>query len=444
MKIKIIYFFLVSLLSVSTLSFAQKMDFKDIVEITLSQNAEIHVSSFRLQQAEAALKEAKAARLPQITASITSSLSDNALNVFGMKLQQAKVVQSDFIPRDLNNPGAYTDFNPRIEMLVPVWNGGKVVAYQNQAKAMIKASQYGDEAVRQFLIFNVYHAYEGVHTARRYIEVAEKGVKAAESYVKTTENLMRQGLVVRSELLTAQVSLSKAKIMLDQAVNKEMTALDGLRSLMNMSPDEAFEIGQAHVIDLPANSVEKLISLAMSQNPRLDAKRHEATSLARSVDAIRADTSPSFNIMARNDWHDESLGLNSSSYTVAAVASWKFADFGVNDSAVDRANAAVNEKKSKLRSEENKIQLEILTAWRNLQLNKKQAINQKATIEQAIEAQRLVKMRYKNGVATMTELLNSQVMLDKTRADLVRTEFTANMYKAKLRLTTGSMSLADL
>ncbi len=442
MKLKILS--LAIIFAIPSLSFAQVKDFKASVATTLAQNPEMQVSAFRMQQAKSALKESQVARLPQVTASITASNSDNALNVFGMKLQQRQVVQNDFIPRDLNNPNSHRDFNTRVEILLPVWNGGKITAYQNQARAMIQASQYGDEAVQQFLTFSVYQAYEGVHTARSYIAVAKKAVTASESYVRTTKHLVAQGVVVRSELLTAEVSLSKAKISLEQAMNKEMIALDGLRMLMNMDANAPLEIGPKHIIELPVKTLEGLTALAISQNPKLDAKRHEAQSATNSIAVVRADKYPSFNLMARNDWHDDSLGLNSSSYTIAAVASWKITDFGATDSAVDRANAAANAKKSALRSKENKIKLDVLTAWRNLQLNKKLAKSQKATIEQASEAQRLVARRYESGVATMTEVLNSQVMLDKVRADLVNTEFQANMYKAKLRLATGTMSLAKL
>ncbi len=442
MKLKILS--LAILFSVPSFSYAQVMDFKASVEMALAQNPEMQVSDFRMQQAESALKASKAARLPQITASMTASSSDNALNVFGMKLQQREVVQADFIPRDLNNPASHNDFNTRIEMLLPIWNGGKITASQNQARAMLQATRYGDEAVQQFLTFHVYQAYEGVHTARRYIEVAKKGVEASESYVKTTQDLMDQGLVVRSELLTAQVSLSKAKISLEQAKNEEQLALDGLRVLLNMDAGEPLEIGPKHVIKLPQGSLEELSQLAITQNPELDAKRHQAQSALNSVDVVRAEIYPSFNVMARNDWHDDGFGIDSSSYTVAAVMSWKLTDFGVTDSKIARANAAASEKRAALRAKENQVRLDILTSWRNLQLNKQQAKVQKATIEQASEAQRLVMRRYENGLATMTEVLNSHVMLDKVRADLVKTEFKANMYKAKLRLATGTMSIAEL
>jgi len=432
-------------------------DFNSCVETTLSQNPEMSVSAARIQQAESALSEASNSRLPQITASLTASNSNNALNVFGMKLQQRQATFNDFgfgefaetgdpsvAPDDLNNPDSHSDFNTRIEMLIPVYNGGKITSYQNQAKAMIKAAQHGDVAVKQFLTFNVYQAYEAVHTARAFIDVSEKAVLAADSYVKTTTNLVREGILVRSELLNAKVNQSNARMTLEKAKNQESIALESLRMLMALDQDAKFDIGSRTDVKLPAEDLDELMAMAFANNPQLEAKRNEVNSSFAAVDASKAALYPSFNVMARQDWNDESLGFESSSYTVAGVLSWKITDFGVTTSAVDKANAAAKVKEAELRSKENKLRLDVMTAWNKLDIANKQVSVNKLAEEQAEEAQRLVLKRYKNGVATITEVLAGQALLDKARAEVVSATFDRNVQAAKLRLNTGTMTLAQL
>lgn len=444
-------------LAMPALVSAQTLDFKACVEATLSQNPEIAVSQYRKQQAQFALKQADAGRLPQITASMTASRSDNALNVFGMKLQQRQASFNDFgfgqfandpdpsvIPNDLNKPNAHNDFNTRLEVMIPVWNGGKVTSYQDQAKAMVKSADHADTATQQFLTFTVYQAYQGVHTARAYIEVANQAVKASEAYVHTTQNLVEQGIVVMSELLTAKVHLAEAQTALMQAQKQEEVALEGLKILMGIPASEQFDVGPDVSVTMAADSLEDVLAMSMTANPQLDAHREQAQSAVAAVDAVRADNYPSFNLMARNDWNDDSLGFNSSAYTVAGVVSWKLTDFGATSSAVDRAAAAANEQKASVRSQENRLKLEVLTAWKSLQVSIKQGDSQRGAVGQAEEAQRLVMKRYEGGIATMTEVLVSQAQLDKVRADLVKTEYEINIYKAQLRLASGTMSLAQL
>lgn len=429
---------------------AQQLDFKACVNSAL--NPEMAVSSARIDEAQAALAKAESSRLPQINLSVTGSNSDNALNVFGMKLQQRQATFNDFglgdytgdgsvQPNSLNNPKAHTDFNTRIEMLVPVWNGGKIGSYEDQAKAMIEAAKKGDVAVQQFLTFNVYQAYEAVHAARSFIKVANQAKETAQSYVKTTSNLVEQGVVVRSELLSAMVNESAADVALLKAKGQEQVALDTLKMLMGYDSVSELDVGSRVDLELPVNNVEQLLNMALNGNHELDAKRKEAASSTFSVEAAKSDYYPSFNLMLRQDWNDESLALSNGSYTVAGVVSWKITDFGVTSSTVDMASASAAQKKASVKSQENKLRLEVLSTWRKLEIAQEQVGSNVLAVQQADEAQNLITKRYKNGVATITEVLAGETQLVRARADLVSARYEVNVLKAKLLLLTGRMDI---
>lgn len=431
---------------------AETLDFKSCVEATLADNPNMAVSQARIAQAKHALEAAKSSRMPQVIASVTAARSDNALNVFGMKLQQRQAGLSDFgfdnnfvfQSRDLNYPGAHTDVNTRIEVRLPVWNGGKIGAFQDQAKAMVLAAQQGDAATQQYLIYNVYQAYEGVHTARAYIAVAKKALAAADAYVKTTHNLVEQGVVVRSELLNAKVHRAEAMAALEKAKSQEQIALDSLKMLMNKQELKDLNVGQRIAMSLPFETVEEILEMAFQNNLELAAMQKQVLSKQAAVRSEKAALYPSFNLMARNDWNSDSLSLGESSYTIAGVAQWKLTDFGVTSNTVDRVQAAANEEKAKLQSKQNEIRLKVLTAWRNLKVAQKQRNMNQVSVAQADEAQRLIMKRYRNGVSTMTEVLATQAQLDKARADLVKSNYDVNVQKAQLRLLTGTMSLSSL
>ncbi|WP_044410833.1 TolC family protein [Thiomicrospira microaerophila] len=438
---------------------SQTVDFKTSVETTLSQNPQRDVVASQIDQAQAAFDQAKLSRMPQFTLSVTGSHSNNALNVFGMKLQQRQATFGDFgfsqfddtnpsilntRPRDLNKPGTHNDINTRVEMLLPIYNGGKIAGYQQQASAMLLAAQQGDQAVQQMLTYFVYEAYEGVHAARSFIQVAEQALIAADAYVNTTRNLVRQGVVVRSELLSAQAHRAEVELMLEQAKNQELLALDGLRTLMGLSASADLDVAQRVSIDLPDDSLDSLIQMAIDNNPQLIAMRHQTQASQAAVQVAQAQKKPSFNLMARSDWNDDSIGLSAHSYTIAAVASWKITDFGMTDRAVDQASAASREQAAKVRAEEQKVRMGLLQAWRQYQNELKKVASSQAAVEYAAEAQALISRRYETGVATMTEVLAGQAQLDKARAELAGAQYTMNIQKAQLMLSTGRMSLEQI
>lgn len=442
-------------------AYAQQYDFKACVDTALSQNPEMEVSEARIQQAQAALNKAESSRMPQITLSLTGSRSDNPLNVFGMKLQQRQVALADFgvdnqmlqalntgdyayEPDSLNNPDSQTDFNTRIEVLLPVWNGGKISGYENQAEAMISAAKRGDVAVQQYLTFNIYQAYEAVHAARAYIDVAKQAKETADSYVNTTRNLVDQGVVVRSEFLTAKVNQSAANVAYEKAKAEEKIALQTLKMLMNVDAKAEVQVGERFDLQLPVNNEEELLNLALNSNPELDAKRKQVEASTYEIQTAKADYYPNFNMMLRKDWNSENLALDNTSYTVAGVLSWKITDFGVTKSSVDMAAAAAAQKKAEARSHQNKVRLQVLTAWNKLQAAEEQVLSNLLAVQQADEARRLVLKRYNNGIATITELLMANTQLDKARAELVSARYDVNVQKAKLLLATGRMDTARL
>lgn len=441
---------------------AETYTFKAAVDKALAQNPEMEVSAARIEQAQSALNKAESSRLPQITLSVTGSRSDNALNVFGMKLQQRQASIGDFgiaesgaftnlgapnatyEPDSLNNPGPHSDINTRVELLLPVWNGGKIGSFEDQAKTMIAAAKEGDTAVQQFLTFNIYQAYEAVHAARAFINVAKQAKETADSYVKTTQNLLEQGVVVRSEFLSAKVNQSAATVALTKAQAQEKIALSSLKMLMDVDEKQVIDVAERMDLQLPVNNEEELLTLALQDNPELDAKRKQAEASTYEVKAAQADYYPSFNMMVRKDWNSESLGLENSSYTVAGVASWKITDFGVTKSSVSMAKAAAAQKKAEAKSHENKVRIQVLTAWNRLKAAEQQVLSNLLAVQQADEARRLVLKRYNNGISTITELLAANTQLDKARAELVAAQYEVNLQKATLLLATGRMDTARL
>jgi len=436
---------------------SQTMTFKQVVERTLSQNPNMTVSQAQISRAQAALAKAENSRMPQVKLSVIGSLSNNPLNVFGMKLQQRQATFNDFgagsfmqnqnvheAPDNLNEPSSHTDLNTRLEVMVPVWNGGRIGLYQEQAKSMIRAAQGGEEATKQFLVFNNYQAYEAVHAARAYIAVAKQAKKTADEFVRMTSNLVEQGVIVRSELLSAQVNQANANVALMKAQEQEQMALDALKILMNMDLSEPLDVGESTDFDVTGMTIEQIVQKALSQNPELLAMREQIEAEKKSIKVAQSENLPSFNLMVRQDWNDENIGLGSSSYTVAGVAAWTLTDFGVTKSAVEMARAATDEKKAQLQAKENDIRMNIYKAWRSLNIAKTQVNSTQLAVEQATKAQELIKRRFEGGVATITEVLASQTQLDKANADLVQAQYDVKIQQAQLRMLAGMIDIQTI
>jgi len=398
---------------------AQTLDFKQCVAEALSNNPEMAISRAQIEQAESAIRGAEGGRMPRLNLSLTATRTDDPLNAFGLKLSQARVTQDDFLAANLNNPSSTNNFNTRIELQAPLYTGGQLTAQIDQAKALAEAARRGDEAARQRLIRLVAEAYQGVHTARAYRQVAEQGREAAKEYLRVSEQLQQQGMAVKSDLLSARVNLEDAQLRVSDAVRMEATALDRLKLLLGRPLADSLDVGLPLQTNPLSQSEAELIEQARRQHPGLTALRSQADANRAEVAAARAGKLPQLSAMARQDWNDDSLGFDATSYTLAGVLSWNAFDGGVTKAAMDRAEAGRTETLARLRQAEDGVAFEVREALRQGQEATHRLTVREAAVQDAEEAQRLTKKRYENGLTTLVDLLSVQTQLDKARADLV-------------------------
>lgn len=441
----------------SSAAWAEKLEYQQCVAKALAQNPDLAISQAQIEQAQAAVRQASGKRLPQLNLSLTATRSNDALNAFGMKLGQRDATFGDFGPPaggafgsypanldTLNHPNAVNNFNSRIELLVPVYNGGMVQSYVDTAKAYVRAAQAGDEVARQQIAKQVLMAYQGVHTARAYIKVAEEARAAAEEYVRISDSLHKQGMVVKSDVLSAKVNLQDIKVKIVEAGNAEASALNQLALLMGMSLDQPLDVGEPVMPAMLPGAPAELRARALEEHAGLRALRNQLDGASAQVGAARAGKKPQFNMMLRQDWNDRNLGLDASSYTVAGVLSWSAFDGGVNNAGIDRAAAQRSELVAKLRQAEQGIGYQVTDARRKALEAEEKIGAREAGLEQAREAQRLVKKRYENGMATLIELLGAQAQFDKSNADLIAARYELAVNRAELKRAVGVLAADTL
>ncbi|NTV97075.1 MAG: TolC family protein, partial [Thiobacillus sp.] len=111
---------------------------------------------------------------------------------------------------------------------------------------------------------------------------------------------------------------------------------------------------------------------------------------------------------------------------------------------VDRAGQARAEQAAKLRQAADGVAYQVGEARRRAIEAEARVATRSLSLEQAREAQRLVKKRYENGLGTLIELLAAQAQLDKARADLVAANYEQAVQRAELKLAVGVLDADQL
>jgi len=426
------------------LTIAAPLDFAAATAEALTQNPEIAIGRARIAQAEAALTGAEASRWPRLELSFTATRTDDPLNAFGLKLSQARVAEQDFIPDNLNNPAAITNYNTRVELRAPLYTGGQLSAQIAAARAMTRAAQHGDAAARQRLIALVAEAYQGVHSARAYVGVAEQGLDAARETVRVSDRLLKQGVAVKSDLLSARVHLKNAEVGLNAARRLAAGAEDRLRMLLGRAHQDTLELGPPLAASTPTEGEAALIERARRDHPGLAALRSQTDAETAQVSAARGAQRPQLSALARQDWHDDQPGFAASAYTVAGVLSWSAFDAGASRAAIVRAQARRAEVAAQLRQAEAGMVVELRDALRRGDEAATRVAASEAAASEADEALRLTRKRYENGLTTLVDLLGVQTQLDQARADRVAAEHALQLSRIELKRAAGILTPDNL
>lgn len=443
---------------------AATLEFGQCVDQALKQNPGLAASRSQIAQAQAAVDQAKGNKMPKLTLSVNGVHTNDALNAFGLKLSQRGASFADFgfadflaqmpgllggtvgpdqllaiKPDALNHPDAVTNFNTRIEAMLPLYTGGMIEGYVKQAQSYVTAAQNGDQAARQQLIFHVLQAYEGTHAARAYVDVAKQGEEAAQAYVKTIDNLVKQGVVVKSDLLTAQIFLENVRLQRKQAQDGAASALEQLHLLLGMPLSDPLDVGQHVALAPMQGDLAQWRAQALAEHPGLNAMRAQLEAADGNIQVAKSGNYPQVGVMLRQDWNDKSLGFAANSYTLGAQVSWTAFDAGVTNAAVNRATAAKLELSSRLQEAESGVAYMVSDASRKADEASKRLAVHVLSVTQAQEALKLVEKRYENGVTTLVELLAARTQLDKARADRVAAQFDVQVQRAALRLAMGRL-----
>lgn len=445
----------------------EALSIQQAIHNALTQNPMMQQSQAMIDQARGAIQEANGNRLPQLDLSFGGMASNNALNVFGMKLNQGQANFNDFgveqyltesgflspsgptpeglavanntPPDRLNHPGWHHNFQTSLKLSVPIYNGGKISGMKAQAEALLRAAQAGDRSAKQQLILQVVTAYAGIDAAQAFVNVTQLAVEAAKSYRSLSNKMYLQGVVSKSDLLKSEVNLGDIQLRHQQALDQLENAKDGLRIVMGTPRNKAFEVNELVHVNQLSGTLAQARSLALRNNPQILAINQQIDAARSGVSAARSVYKPHVNLMAQQDWNSENLGIKNDSYTVGAVLNWKILDFGARSGQVDRAVAGLSETQSKQQMAVNKLMSEVGKTWRAAQLAESRLNLKKLAISQSEEATRLEKLRYAQGISTMTNLLQTQAELDKSRAEYVQAQYELIVQRASLLQTTGQL-----
>ncbi|HTG01135.1 MAG TPA: TolC family protein [Nitrospirota bacterium] len=427
--------------AVATYSFAaEPLTLEQAVTTALANNPALKAADSQIDAADANVLKSASGFLPKVTLSETWSRTDNPLMALGTKLNREIVTSADFNPAVINDPAAISNYNTRLAVMQPVWNGGREYTGRTQAKLAKDASIQDRERTRQETVFNTVKAYYGLLLAREYHRVALQSLETSGANVKLAEARYKAGAVLQSDLLRAKVQLAEVKEMLTKSDNNIRLAAASLNFSMGVPQQTEYEVSGALTLQQQNAEVHALISEAAAKRPDLLSMELNRRNAEKSVSAARADYFPTLNIMGQMDWNSDRIaGDEAKSWAVMAVLQWNLFDGLVTRSKVKEAVATSSRMKSLEEQTRSAVQLQVRQAYYNLSSSLDRIAATASSVQEAEEGLRIVQKRYEAGMTNFVDVLGAESALIRARTNAVQALYDNNIAQAELMLAVGTL-----
>jgi outer membrane protein len=411
------------------------------IDTAMTGSHQLGAAEAQAAAADAGSREARSYRLPRVELSETYSRTTNPVYVFMNLLGQEAFGPANFDPAFLNSPPALGNFNTRVSVSQPLYAGGKIRAGMAAAGYAADAAGADRDRTRQEVVHQVVEAYSGAVLAASHLGVAEEALATAKAHVKLVSDLRETGMVVESDLLEARVRQGEIEEQVIEARSMLEIARSGLNLVMGRPLDEKATLpAEIEIPPAPTETLEALSAEAVRTRRDLAAMDRRVRAAGEMVRVARSGARPEVGVTGSYEMNKETfIGKDGSNWSVFLGAKFTPFDGGATGARLARARAEQQAAEQVGELMRQSAGLDVRKAWYALEAARQRVDIATAAVAQARSALSIVEDRYKEGMATVVELLSAQTALTASRTREISARRDVLLGRATLDLATGRL-----
>ncbi len=413
------YLFLLLLTLPLTAGF-KNLQLHTALEMLQKNNLELKISRFNEEMKAYEAIAAEGNHYGKLDLTVAGMRSNDALNVFGFKLQSREATFGDFgfaafdttnpailsvQPDDLNYPGSRNHFQTKLSYMLPLYTGGKLTEYGRITDALHRMSQHDTQKLINEKVFQTKKAFYDISLIENYIHNLSKIIKNITRLESIVKSMKTEGYAQEIDTLEVQARKAEAESMYNQAkLNKDL-AYQFLSFLLNEEVSSIKKVNDMapmpHVdaSEVESNNIDIQKALLGLQITEMAMNVEEANYLP-TVGAFGEYGSADDNL-----WNDFT---QKDSYTIGVQLTWNIFNGGIDAANLEKAKVnhlkvqdQVALAKSGIALKVKKLETEILSKNADVKSYKKQLRFAKKVYEN-------YQGRYKEGIVSITDVLIKQ------------------------------------
>jgi outer membrane protein TolC len=382
----------------------------DAIKKALDKNWDVQISRKDIDKSQEQINEAYANAFPKI-------------EFTGKYIRNIKLPVLFIPPNPAFNPtdqtlqielGSKNSFDAALTMSQVIYNQKVNTAIQI-AGEYSSFSKEGDRGARNDLALNVKKAFYNVLLMKKLVNVSRDGYQVAKANYDNVKALFNKGVSSEYDFLRAEVQLANSEPGLIQAENALVLAKNYIKNLLALDIKNPIEvIGELKYDESSSDLVNSKNIEAVDNHPLVKQLAIEESLLDKNVTIQRSDYFPSLSFFGQYDFQtqDNSFDLKNynwaKSFMVGLQLNYTLFDGFSRGSRVEQAIIDKDKVMLTRRKAEEGLKIQILQSGLKMEEAKKRIKAQEKNLEQADKTIRISQTRYKNGVGTQLELIDTQ------------------------------------
>ncbi|MEO8794686.1 MAG: TolC family protein [Daejeonella sp.] len=422
---------------ISMSGFAQEtkhLTLQQALDLGIQNSKQLKISQSRIDIAKAKYEQLRSLQYPQVK-----------VNAGYARLSEVP----EFI-----FPGQSQSFFPSIEnasrvgvsVVQPIFGGFRAKSSIESGKFLIKASEFDAEKDRSGIALNIVNAYYNFYKLQQSKNLVDENLSGSRQRLKDVENLAKNGVASRNDILRSDLQVSTIRLSQIDAENNIKIANYNMNILLGLPENTILTIDSASIFtQKDLKPYQDYVDDAAQNRSELKGAEIRTQTAINNLKITKANYFPVVSLVSNY------LNANPNQRLVPAQAKWYDTwDVGIGLS-YDITSIFTNKhniSEAKTQIDQTRIFTDQLSDVIKMELNQnyigyqqqlqKIDVNKKA-VEQATENYRMVKNKYMNQVALLTDVLDADILLLQSKLNYAVAQADAEIAYQTLLQSTGKL-----
>lgn len=416
---------------------------EESIKIALERSLSVRSAEEEIKRKEFEERSAKADFYPKLSTDYSytridsSTVNDAIYTTYAYSPSTASLTPRQVFPLDADN------YELNITATQPLFTGWRLTGLRELASLGLDTAKIQKETTIHDLVLDVKEAYFGILKAEKLEKVARQAVEQLEAHLRVAQAFYEEGIIAKNELLQTEVQMAQARQNLIKARNFMELAKSLFNKLLRRGLDSEVEIED--ILDYHPIALTLPQCLERAELYRTEIKELSLNILyaEKGVELTKSSYYPTVALVGNyyREGDEPLLGSepdeDADRWALVVKAEWTFWEWGKTKSDVSASRAAVSRLKYLLRDLKDSIQLQVKEAYLNLREAEKNIQVAQTAVIQAEENFRMNEERYKQQVATSTDVLDAQTLLTQARSNFFNALSEHNIAWARLERAMG-------